>query len=58
MGVGDDVVGEVEELSQVLETRISESVVEVAPNHDSFNLIYTSCRSCSHIRGSRGTGAA
>ena len=58
VGVGDDVVGEVEELSQVLETRISESVVEVAPNHEFCNQMHTSCRSCSHIRGSRGTGAA
>ena len=32
VGVGDDVVGEVEELSQVLETRVSEGVVEVAPS--------------------------
>ena len=58
VGVGDDVVGEVEELSQVLETRISESVVEVAPNHKFCNQMHTSCRSCSRIRGSRGTGAA
>ena len=31
VGVGDDVVGEVQELSQVLETRVRQGVVEMAP---------------------------
>ena len=33
VGVGDNISREVEELSEVLETRISKGVVEVAPNH-------------------------
>ena len=31
VGVGDNVVGEVQELSQVLETRVRQGVVEMAP---------------------------
>ena len=40
VGVGDDVVGEVQELSQVLETRVRQGVVEMAPTLTSTTRFY------------------
>ena len=58
VGVGHDVVGQVQELSQVLETRVRQGVVEVAPADHRLTPLATSCRSSSRNRETRGTGAA
>ena len=45
VGVGDNISREVEELSEVLETRISKGVVEVAPTRYILSIERTNCKS-------------